>query len=313
MRAVRFYDYLGLDGLRLEDIPIPVPRTGEILVRNHAAGVNPFDCYAVSGYVNAYVQFNLPAVLGRDFSGIVAAIGPGVDGLVVGDAVFGQAAADAEGTFADYVAIPAARAAIKPDTLSHIQAASLPNVIMAAWDGLFSMTSGADLRPGQSILVNGAAGGIGSIAVQLARWRGARVIGTSSAINLDMVRDLGAEAHDYALPLAITDAVDAVLDTADGSNAEVLCGLIRPGGTYVALRGLPGGNFEEKWAERGVRCVVANGPNSAEAFPDMVEAISDGAVKPIVTATYPLGQFSAALKKVATGHARGKIALQIAD
>ncbi|WP_068078308.1 NADP-dependent oxidoreductase [Novosphingobium lentum] len=313
MRAVRFHDYLGLDGVRLEDMPIPVPRTGEILVRIHAAGVNPFDCYAVSGYVNAYVRFTLPAVLGRDFSGIVAAIGPEVEELSVGDAVFGQSAADADGTFADFVAIPASRAAIKPGTLSHIEAASLPNVIMAAWDGLFSMTSGMDLQPGQTILVNGAAGGIGSMAVQLARWRGARVIGTSSASNLDMVRELGAEAYDYTLPLAITGPVDGVLDTADGNNAETLCGLVRPGGTYVALRGLTGSNFAERWAARGVRCVVANGPASAGAFPDMVKVVSDGEVRPIVSATYPLDQFRAALEMVVTGHARGKIVLQIAD
>lgn len=311
MRAVRFHDYLGLGGVRLEDVARPVPRRGEILVANHAAGVNPFDCYAVSGYVNAFVRFTLPAILGRDFSGMVAAIGEGVDGFAIGDAVFGQAAADADGTFADYVAIAASRVAIKPETLSHVEAASLPNVLMAAWDGLFSATSGMDLQAGQSILVNGAAGGIGSVAVQLAQSRGAHVIGTSSAANLDLVRALGAEAHDYTLPF--TDPIDAVLDTADGTDGDRLCGLVRAGGCYVALRGFTRDGFAEEWLGRGVRCVVANGPNSAPAFPDMVQAVANGAVRPAVSAVYPLYQFRAALEAVATGHTRGKIVLQIAD
>src|SRR3546814_117424 len=208
MRAVRFHDYNGLSGVRIDQIPTPSVDPGALLVRVHAAGVNPFDRYAVEGYVNAFVSFTLPAVLGRDFSGVVEAVGAEVTGFMVGDAVFGQAAADAEGTFADYVSIPVDRAAKKPETISHIDAASLPNVLMAAWDGLFSTARGLDLQPGQTILINGAAGGIGGVATQLARWRGARVIGTASAGKLDLVRDLGAEPRDYAASaLQLRDAV----------------------------------------------------------------------------------------------------------
>ena len=313
MRAVRFHDYSGLDGVRLEEIPQPVAKRGEILVRNHAAGANPFDYYAVEGYVNAFVIFTLPVVVGRDFSGTVAAIGPGTSGFAVGDAVFGQAAADAEGTFAEYVAVPAARAAVKPTTLSHVGAASLPNVLMAAWDGLFSSSTGMELQSGQAILVNGAAGGIGSVAVQLARWFGARVIGSAPRANLDLVEHCGAEAHDYAAPGWPADIapIDAVLDTADGSTAAALCARIRPGGTYVALRGFPTASFAGDWAARGVRCVVASGPNSIDAWPEMVAAVGQGAVKPVIGATYPLESFREALDRVRTGHARGKTVITI--
>src|SRR3546814_19973282 len=180
----------------------------------------------LEGYVNAFVSFTLPAVLGRDFSGVVEAVGAEVTGFMVGDAVFGQAAADAEGTFADYVSIPVDRAAKKPETISHIDAASLPNVLMAAWDGLFSTARGLDLQPGQTILINGAAGGIGGVATQLARWRGARVIGTASAGNLALVRDLGAEPRDYAASawLDCLGEIDGVLDRTDGERKRVVSG-----------------------------------------------------------------------------------------
>jgi NADPH:quinone reductase-like Zn-dependent oxidoreductase len=314
MRAVRFHDYQGLDGVRLEEVAPPAARPGEILVRVHAAGVNPFDWYAVEGYVNAYVQFSLPAILGRDFCGVVAAKGPDTSGFAVGDAVFGHADAQADGTFAEYVSVPIARAARKPDLISHVEAASLPNVLMAAWNGLFSAASGMDLRKGQTVLINGAAGGIGSVAVQLARWRGARSIGTASARNLDFLRELGvAGAFDYASNgwERNIGPVDAVLNTADSSSAGLLCSLIRPGGRYIGLRGLPPAQFVAERASEGIQCLSASGPATAHEFPAMAAAVCAGAVKPIVSATYPLTQFRRALEEVRGGHVRGKVVLEI--
>ena len=313
MRAVRFHDTDGLAGVRLEEVGKPEPQAGELLVRVAAASINPFDFYAVCGYVNAYVRFKLPAILGRDFSGVVAAMGPGVTRFAVGDPVFGYVAADANGTFAEYVAVPAAQAAPKPDGCSHVEAASLPNVLMAAWDGLFSTSSGMDLRAGQTVLVNGAAGGIGSVAVQLAAWRGARVIGTASTGNLQLVRQLGADAFDYAeadWTSSLSD-VNGVLDTADGSCADSLCGLIGKGGHFIALRGLPQDGFAERWAARGIVCRVASGPASAPSFAAMAEVVASGAVRPVVTATYPLEAFRTPLEAAGHGHARGKSVLTI--
>jgi NADPH:quinone reductase-like Zn-dependent oxidoreductase len=315
MRAVRFHDYGGLDSVRLEEIARPVPRHGEVLVRVRAAGVNPFDWYAVEGYVNAYVQFSLPAVLGRDFSGVVAEVGPNTAGFAVGDAVFGHADAQADGTFADYVVVPVARAVHKPDSLTHIECASLPNVLMAAWNGLFSAQSGMHLQRGQTVLINGAAGGIGSIAVQLARWRGAHVIGTSSPRNLQFLHELGVRAaFDYGSARweDSVGSVDAVLDTADGSSAKLLCSLVRHGGHYVALRGLPSAEFVAAQAAKGVQCLSASGPGTAHEFPAMAAAVAQGAVKPIVSATYPLAQFRRALDEVRGGHVRGKLVLEVA-
>src|SRR5271154_495562 len=221
MRAVRFHDYSGLNGIRYEEAPLPVLGDREVLVRVHAAGVNPFDWYAVEGYVNQYVRFQLPAVLGRDVSGLVEAVGVDVHDFAVGDAVYGQTDPASYGTFADYTAIDSFRLAKKPEHLSHIEAASLPNVMLAAWNGVLSADTGANLQAKQTLLVHGAAGGIGSIAVQIAKWHGAHVLGTASKGNLQFLRDLGVEqAIDYAVDgwHEQFGRIDAVLNTADGAT-----------------------------------------------------------------------------------------------
>lgn len=316
MRAARFHAYDGVGAIRLEEVARPVAGQGQLVVRVVAAGVNPFDWYAVEGWVNAYVAFTLPTTLGRDFSGLVDAVGAGVEGFAPGDAVYGHVDAAADGSFAEYVAVPADRVVRKPKRISHIEAASLPNVLMAAWDGLLSSTSGADLQPGQTLLVNGAAGGIGSLAVQLAVWRGARVIGTSSPASHDFLRTLGADmALDYTDPQwpAELGLVDAVLDTSAGTDADLLCARLRPGGHYVALRGLPPAPWAEQKAAVGIRCTVASGPASAPMFERMTQLVADGDVRPIVSDVLPLDRIADAMKRISTGHIRGKLVLKISD
>jgi NADPH:quinone reductase-like Zn-dependent oxidoreductase len=316
MRAVRFHDYRGLNGIQYEDAPLPVLGDREVLVRVHAAGVNPFDWYAVEGYVNQYVSFPLPAVLGRDVSGLVEAVGAGVEGFVVGDAVYGQTDPESHGTFADYTAIDSFRLAKKPEHLTHVEAASLPNVLLAAWNGVFSGDNGANLQARQTILIHGAAGGIGSIAVQLANWRGAHVLGTASKGNLPFLRELGVEqAFDYAVDgwHENIGRIDAVLNTADGRAARRLCSIIKPGGRYVALRGLPESAFVAEQAVSGVRCAAASGPSSVKDFPLMAGVVAQGLVKPVISAVYPIAQFRDALERVREGHVRGKVVLRVAD
>jgi NADPH:quinone reductase-like Zn-dependent oxidoreductase len=315
MHAVRFHDYSGLNGVRYEEAPMPVPRDHEVLVRVHAAGVNPFDWYAVEGYVNQYVHFSLPAVLGRDVSGIVEAVGTDVHDVAPGDAVYGQTDPQSHGTFADYTAIDSFRLAKKSEDLDHIESASLPNVMLAAWNGVLAGDTGANLQAGQTLLIHGAAGGIGSIAVQLAKWRGARVLGTASRGNLEFLRELGVDqAVDHAADgwHEAIGRVDAVLNTADGGAAGRLCSLIKPGGRYVALRGMPDAAFVADRAAGGVWCVAASGPASLKDFPRMARLIAQGLVKPVVSAAYPISKFRDALERVREGHVRGKIVLKVA-
>jgi NADPH:quinone reductase-like Zn-dependent oxidoreductase len=316
MRAVRFHDYAGFAGLRFEEAPVPAIGRREVLVRVHAAGVNPFDWYAINGYVSQYVQFKLPAVLGRDVSGVIEEVGSDVPDWAVGEAVYGQTDPASHGTFAEYTAIDAFRLAKKSDRFTHIETASLPNVLLAAWNGLFSAAHGMNLQARERVLIHGAAGGIGCIAVQLATWRGAHAWGTASQGNLSFLRGLGAErAIDYTVAgwHENIGPVDAVLNTADDSAAPELCSLIRPGGCYVALRGLSESAFLEAQTARGVRCLAASGPASVADFTQMARIVATGVIKPIVSGVYPLAEFRHALERVAEGHVRGKLVLRVAD
>jgi NADPH:quinone reductase-like Zn-dependent oxidoreductase len=266
--------------------------------------------------VNQYVSFPLPAVLGRDVSGLIEAVGAGVDGFVVGDAVYGKTDPVSHGTFADYTAIDSFRLAKKPEHLTHIEAASLPNVLLAAWNGVFSGDNGANLQARQTILIHGAAGGIGSIAVQLANWRGAHVLGTASTGNLAFLRELGVEqVFDYAVDgwHDTIGRIDAVLNTADGGAARQLCSIIKPGGRYVALRGLPDSAFVAEQAASGVQCLAASGPASVKDFAQMAGVVAQGLIKPVISAVYPIAKFRDALERVREGHVRGKVVLRVAD
>ncbi|MFG1210280.1 NADP-dependent oxidoreductase [Xanthobacter flavus] len=158
----------------MEEIAPPLPTAGEVLVRLHAAAANPFDWYMADGLLAMY-KITLPATFGRDGAGVVEAIGDGVTEFQVGDAVYGQADPEDDGTFAQYVVLRADRLLRKPKAMSFAEAAALPNAIYAAWSALFSPTKGLDLQPGQTVLIHGAGGGIGSLVLQLAKWRGARV------------------------------------------------------------------------------------------------------------------------------------------
>jgi len=188
--------------------------------------------------------------------------------------------------------------------------------LLAAWNGVLSGDSGANLEPGQSILIHGAAGGIGSLAVQLAKWRGARVLGTASSRNLDYLRELGVDrAIEYSIDgwQKNIDPVDAVLNTADGTAAGTLCSLLRAGGRYVTLRGLPDPAFVAAQAASGILCVSASGPASAKDFPRMGDLVAQGLIKPVVNAVYPIAKFREALERVRAGHVRGKLVLKVTE
>lgn len=187
MRTVHFYAYGGPEQLVVEQVPRPQPQTGEVLVRVYAAGVNPIDWKVRKGLFKDLRPVPLPFTPGSELAGTVELPGPGVTAFEVGQAVYGRGA---QGAYADYAVIPAGSLAHKPRNISFDQAASVPVGARTAWMALFSL---ADLQAGQRVLVHGAAGGVGNYAVQLARWKGAHVIGTASITNLEFVRSLGAE------------------------------------------------------------------------------------------------------------------------
>ncbi len=310
MKAVRIHEFNGLEVVRYEDIPVPSPGAGQVLLAVHAAGVNPVDWQLTYGINQEFMQRALPTIPGFDVAGVVVETGAEVSRFSVGDAVYGQCDFRFDGSFADYMVSSVHRLDRKPGNLDFVEAASVPVGAMAAWDGLFRKDA-IDLQAGQTLLVHGAAGGVGVFAVQFAKWRQARVIATGSAYNRDFLLDLGADRfidyHNEAFE-DCGEPVDAVLDAIGGDTQLRSRGLIRPGGVLASLVG-------EQWhggPERDdIRKVVVHGGFIPEQLPEISRLLEAGTVRPVISHIMPLNEFAKALALSKTGHVRGKIVLQI--
>ena len=228
MKAIRVHAYGGPEQLRLEEAPQPKVESGKVLVRIHAASVNPIDFKLASGNMRQIMPINFPWIPGGDFSGIVEEVGSGVTGLAKGDAVYGDASGG--GAYAEFYAGPASMIAPKPRRLSDIEAASVPLAAQTAWQGLFD---NGRLERGETVLIHGAAGGVGTFAVQLAHWKGAKVLATASSDNVDYLQSLGADTViDYkATPFeSVAKNVDLVFDLIGGETQRRSFGVLKAGG-----------------------------------------------------------------------------------
>jgi NADPH:quinone reductase-like Zn-dependent oxidoreductase len=309
MKAVRIHAYGGVDVLAYEDAPRPTAGDGEVLIRVHATSVNPFDCAVRAGYMSAYLNYTLPVILGTDVSGIIEEVGAGVTTFKPGDSVYARGGVTRDGAYAQYAVAPASDVAAKPKSLDDVHAAAIPHATLTAWQALFGI---ADLTKGQTVLIHGAAGGVGHLAVQLAKWRGAKVIGTGSR-NLDFVRGLGVdEAIDYSttpFENAVSN-VDVVLDTVGGDTQQRSWQVLKPGGILVSIVQAPS---EETAKAHGVRgAMVFSSPPIAEVLTEVAALVDSGKIKPEVSAVLPLQEIRKAHQMVEAGHTRGKIVLQVA-
>jgi NADPH:quinone reductase-like Zn-dependent oxidoreductase len=307
MRAVRFHEYGDPSVLRVEEVSRPQPGQGEVLVQVRAAGVNPIDWKFRAGHLQAFMPIQLPHIGGLDLAGTVSAVGPGAAGFSVGDEVFGRG----QGSFAEYATAPVEAIARKPVALSFTQAATLPVGGVTAWWGLFEI---GGLESGQRLLVHGGAGGVGGLAVQLGRWKGAHVIATTSTANLDFVRSLGAdEVVDYSATRfedAVRD-VDVVLDTVGGEVTDRSWGLLRRGGILVAAAGMPDPKVAE---QHGVRASGVQAPSALRPMLDQLAAlVVDGKLTPLVGQRFPLAEVEAAQRASETGHGRGRMVIDVSD
>ncbi len=232
MHAIQIEDYGGPEVLKYVEAPIPQPGEGQVLIRVHAAGVNPADSKFRAGHMKQFRPLTMPWTPGLEAAGVVEAVGPGVTGFRPGEAVFGAIS----GSYAEYAVAPVGDLQIKPDRLSFEEAATVPVGALTAWGAVFDT---ANVQPGQQVLVQGAAGGVGLFAVQLAVWKGARVLGTASTANVDFVRSFGAEAIDYtAGPFEQkVHAEDVVIDTVGGEVLQRSLEVIRKGGLLVTVAG----------------------------------------------------------------------------
>lgn len=309
MKAVRIHAYGDTSALHYEDVPRPTAAANEILIRVIATTANPFDCAARAGYLMGWYPYELPIILGLDVSGVVEAVGADVKEFAPGDEVFARADPAKNGAYAEYIALSASEAAHKPASLDHFQAAALPHVGFTAWRALIEA---GGLTAGQTVLVHAAAGGVGSMAVQLAKWRGATVIGTASATNLEFIRELGADvAIDYtATPFeSVVQEVDLVLDTVGGNTQERSWGVLKPGGMLVSIVQAPS---EETAVAHGVRQAFAPSfPPAGETLRILSSLVASGDIKPIVSAVMPLSDVQKAHSRSETRHVRGKIVLEV--
>jgi NADPH:quinone reductase-like Zn-dependent oxidoreductase len=309
MKAVRIHNYGGTDNLVLEEAPRPVAGDGELLIRVHASAVNPWDCAVRAGYVTNYYTYAFPLILGLDVSGVVEEVGKGVTGFAQGDAVYARTDPARNEAYAEYVAVPASEAALKPPSLDHLQAAALPHVGLTAWRALVDT---AQLAPGQTILIHAAAGGVGSIAVQLAKWRGARVIGTASAPNLNFLKELGVDqAVDYTKDdfHEVARGVDVVLDAIGGDTQERSWDLLKPGGLLLSLVQPPS---QDTATAHGVRQQLVGGYGPAGGvLNEIASLVKAGKVKPVVSTVLPLQDIRKAHALVEGKHVRGKIVLKV--
>jgi NADPH:quinone reductase-like Zn-dependent oxidoreductase len=310
MKAVRLYEYGGSEVLQYEDAPLPAVGPGEVLIQVHAASVNPVDWVMREGYFREFLPLSFPATLGRDVAGVVEAVGSAVTTLQPGDAVYAWVEPGRAGTHAEFVTVPAAQVMVKPQSLDDLHAAAVPHAGLSAWQVLFDV---AGLSAGQTVLIHGAAGGVGTFAVQLARWKGARVIGTASNRNLDFLRRLGVdEAIDYTTTRfeSVARDVDVVIDTQGGETQQRSWGVLKPGGIIVGMFSPPS---EDEATAHGVRrhyFALQSNPGELE---ELVKLIDAGHVKPIVTTVLPLSEARLAYDFSQSRHARGKIVLYVRE
>jgi NADPH:quinone reductase-like Zn-dependent oxidoreductase len=308
MKAIVAHEYGGPEVLKFEEVPRPEPKENEALVRVIASGVNPADPLTLSGKYAREFGTHLPLIPGYDIAGIVEKTGVKVTKLKERDAIYGYPTFG--GGWAEYVTVTEGEVAAKPASLSFTEAAAVPMGALTAWQALVDV---AQLQPGQTILIHGGSGGVGSFAVQIAKARGARVIATASTANQDLLKQLGADvAIDYTKARfeEIAKDVDAVLDPLGIETLARSYGVVKKGGIVMSLVARPDPVELKKREIRGAGISVHP---EAEDLTEIAHLIDAGKIKPVVTKVLPLSEGIAAQQQAATHHTRGKLVLRIAD
>lgn len=311
-------------------MPRPAPAPGQVLVRLAAAGINPADERSRTGEFKALFHPRLPDVAGGELSGEVVAVGDGVAGFAVGDSVFAYTGVEAMGAYAEFAVVDEAALARAPESISLVEAASLPVASLTAWRALVAL---GDLQSGQRVLIHGGSGGVGSIAIQLAKHLGATVVTTVSKKNADFVRELGADevidyrTEDFVAKL-VDHSVDLVLDTLGGRTTARSLEVLRPGGMVVGLAGTPDPALAEQASAPlpvklalaamsaglrrrartlGVRYRFLFIEPDGQALARLAALVDGGVLKPVVDRVLPFGQTPEAMRQVLAGGARGKV------
>ena len=321
MRAVVYSRYGSPDVLRIEDVEKPTPKDDEVLIAVRASSVNPLDWHFMRGtpyLARIMMGFGKPTDprLGVDMAGVVEAVGKTATRLKPGDAVFGTG----HGAFAEYACAPEADLALKPDNLTFEQAASVP---VAAFTALQGLRDKGKVQPGQKVLINGAAGGVGTFAVQIAKWLGAEVTGVCSTRNVELVRSLGADrVIDYTREdfTRGADRYDLIFDCAANRTLSACKRALAGNGTYV-LVGAPHGRWlsplqrivamvvVSRFASQRFTMLLTKG--NQEDLNVLADLLQAGTIKPVIDRQYPLDEVPAAIGYLEEGHARGKVVIPL--
>jgi NADPH:quinone reductase-like Zn-dependent oxidoreductase len=309
MTAIRLDRFGGPDALAVATQPIPQAKDDEVLVRVRAASVNPVDAKTRAGEYPVVTEKDLPITLGRDLAGTIEAVGTRAHYMLShGDAVFAFIGQD-RGAQADYAVVKAVELVALPQGLSMAEGAAVPLAAMTAWQGMFEH---GGLQPGETVLIHGGAGGVGHLAIQLAKAKGARVVTTASGRDLDWVRSLGADvAIDYKEQRFEDEAgeVDVVFDLIGGDTLERSWAVVREGGAIVSTLEQPD---EARAREKRLRAAVTYHaqPNAAQ-LGEIADLLAAGKVEVTVAATFPLAEVAAAQARLEEGGLRGKIVLTV--
>jgi NADPH:quinone reductase-like Zn-dependent oxidoreductase len=307
MKAVRYHGYGDTEVLRYEDVATPQPTTDQVLIQVAGTSFNPVDNSIRAGYLREVFPVRFPHTPGIDVAGVVSQLGDGVEGFRVGDAVVAFLPMNENGAAAEFVLAPADVLTAAPTSIPLPDAAALPTVGLTAYQALFEL---ADLREGQRILINGAGGGVGGFAVQLAKRVGAHVIATASARSADTVRTDGAdEVIDYtstSVSGAINAPLDAVLSlvTASEQDLAALVDLIRPGGVIVTTA-----TAAQEDSDRQVRALPLFVRSDADQLASLVAQVNSGELRVNVTGSYPLAELARVQQRGAAGEFNGKVVI----
>ena len=302
------------DVLKIEEIARPVPAADEVLVQVYATGVNRSEIRLRDGSINERMPMTLPLLLGTDFAGIVAEAGADVTQFRAGDTVFGLANFPGGGTYAEYTVAKASQMAAKPAAISFVEAAGVPQAALTAWTGLYSV---GHLQPGERLLIHGASGGVGSFAVQLAKWTGAYVIATASADNLAFVKSLGAdEVLDYRQPFEQqVPAVDMVLDAVGQAGTELQLRsvqVLRAGGRLISAQYIPfTAEVQQALDQRPATGESYGVQLSGDTLAELAQLLAAGHVRSVVAQVYPLAQAAAAHRDLESRSIQGKLVLEV--
>ncbi|WP_430596842.1 NADP-dependent oxidoreductase [Enterococcus sp. DIV0175] len=317
---------------KIEEVPIPDIRSNDVLVKIVAASINPIDIKTKDGGLKMLLSYDMPIIMGSDFAGIITAVGEKVTNYSIGDAVYGRVQKNRIGTFAEYIAVDQGAIALKPKNINFEEAASIPLVGLTSYQALHDIMQ---IQPGQKVMIQGGSGGIGTIAIQLAKYLGAYVATTTSANNFDLVKSLGA---DYPINYQTTNFAevlqdyDYVFDTRGGATLEAAFKIIKPGGKVVSIAGLPNYRFGKEygvplWKQFAFKMVTRNltklekqtqasytflfmkpSGTQLDVLRHLIEA---EIIKPVIDRIVPLSEVKEALSYSQSGRATGKIILQM--